>query len=211
MAAHRLRRLMAEGEREADLGGVLGIAFGVIAWVSFLVAFFLSSDPFFYILFALVCAGVGLALAWRARRDEAALVSGAAAGATLLYGVTLLAALTAMLYATAVLMVLLMVFLLVVMASGPHYYGGGCGGGSGPSSGPDPCCCGCGDCCECTDCCGACACGDCGGCGGCGGREGERREGEEERGIRREASDAPARAADHVHVLPVLGRVGVVR
>lgn len=166
-----------------DIGGVIAIALGVIAWVSFLLAFFMADEPLWFLLFALVCGGVALAVGLRARREEqaAAAVGGAAAGAALLWGVSVVAALTAMVYATGVLLFLVMLFFLAI-ATGASSSGGSCGGSSGSSSGGGCCCddccdgcctsacdCGCGSCCDCG--CGSCCdCGgcDCGGCGGCG-------------------------------------------
>ncbi|HET6404031.1 MAG TPA: hypothetical protein VFH78_05240 [Candidatus Thermoplasmatota archaeon] len=159
-------------------GGLIAIALAIIAWVSFLVAFLVASDPFLYLLFALLCGGAALALGLRAKREEqaAAAVGGAAAGAALLYGVSVVAALTALVYATGVLMMLVLLFFLALMFAGPSASSGSgvaCGGGSSGGGGGGCCC---EDCCDdcCTDCGGACCecgCGDCGGCdcGGCGG------------------------------------------
>lgn len=180
MARRPLVAFMARGDEGPDVGGILGLALGGIAWASFLVAFFVASDPFFYLIFAMACGAAGIVLAWRARQNEAAAVAmgGAAAGAALLYGVTLLAALTAMVYAMGVLMFLMLVFILAVMFTGQPP----CRSSAPSSPPPDPCCCddccgdcngACADCCSCGSCC-DCGCGDCGcsgcdcGCGGCG-------------------------------------------
>ena len=163
-----------------DIQGILALAIGIVAWVSFLVAFFVADDPFLFLLFAILCGVVALVMGIRARREEtAAAAAGAtAAGAALLYGVSVVAALTAMVYAMGVLLMLVMIFFLMILFAGgsASRSGWGCGGG-GSGGGSDPGCC-CDDCCDdcgesCCDCgCSACDCGcgdcGCGGCGGCG-------------------------------------------
>lgn len=148
-----------------EISGIVALALGIVAWVSFLLAFFMADDPFLFLLFALVCGAVALAVGLRARRDEtaAAAMGGAAAGAALLWGVSVVAILTAMVYATGVLLFFIFLFFLAMMFAGNASASSGGGGCSCPDC--DGCCdCGC-TACECGDCCGGCGCGDCGGCG----------------------------------------------
>lgn len=147
-----------------DKGGILALVFGGIAWMTFLVAIFVADDPFFYLLFALACGGASFAFARHARREEAAAIAAGAtaAGAVLLYGVTIMAALTAMVYAMGVLLFVALLLFLAAMFSGPS-------SSSGSSGGCDCGSCDCGSC-DCGTCdCGTCDCGGCGGCGDCGG------------------------------------------
>lgn len=168
------------GGGELSGRAIAALVLAIVAWMGFAVAFFVASDPFFFLFIALVAGVTAIVLAARARRDETlAVAAGAtAAGAALLYGLTLAALLTAMIYATGFLLFLLLLIFLGVMSTPASSSGSGCGCGGGSSSGGgsgsccEGCCEGCCDgCCDAGACdcgCGDCGCGDCG-CGGCGG------------------------------------------
>lgn len=143
---------------------ITALILGVVAWMAFLVGFFVSSDPEIFFFLAFICGGAALALGIHARRTDAALIGAVAGQAALL--ATLMVALV---WATGVLVFLVLFALFIAMMSRPSYGGSGCNcdcggcscGGCDCSAGS---CCDCGTCCECGDCCECGSCCDCG-CG----------------------------------------------
>lgn len=154
---------MGGDARGLDTSSIVALVAGIASLASFALALTSFDDPYFFLLLAFVSGIVAFVLAIRARREEAAAVAlgVTAAGTAILYGVTLMAALTAMVYAAGMLLFLVLLFFLLALFARP----------SSSSSGSSGCTC---PDCSCTCCepsCDACACGSCdcgsGGCGAC--------------------------------------------
>ena len=158
---------------EEDEGGLDGqsiaaITLGVLAWVSFLLAWFMLADAWVFLALAVGCGAAALVLGLRAKRDEqAAIAAGAtAAGASMIYGMTLAAFLAALVYAMGVLLILAIVFFLLWMSYWSTPRGGSCTCRSEEPRDDSGCCC-----CP-ADGSGSSGSGCCGSCGGCGGASG---------------------------------------
>lgn len=168
----RIARSVGEGD-EGGLDGqsTAAITLGILAWVSFLLAWFMLAEAWLFLVLAVGFGAAALVLGLRAKRDEeAAVAAGAtAAGAAMVYGMTLTAVLAALVYAAGVLLVLAILFFFWWMSFwGAERGGQGCTCGGRRDDGGDPGCC----CCPVDGggssggCCGGCGCG--GGSGGCG-------------------------------------------